>query len=75
MRTDQSVETRIQLETNYIGPKYYMQLIDKIDDNQLKERLYNCLLINKHFINILERKNPDFTDYPNINTSKSLIEK
>lgn len=52
-----------------------MELIDKIDDNSLKERLYNCLLINKHFINVLERKHPDFTDYQTINTAKSLYEK
>lgn len=52
-----------------------MELIEKVEDNSLKERLYNCLLINKHFINVLERKNPDFTDYQSINTSRSLIEK
>jgi hypothetical protein len=52
-----------------------MDLIEKIDNANLKERLYNCLLINKHFINVLERKTPDFTDYVNTNGPKSLDEK
>ncbi len=52
-----------------------MDLIEKVDDNNLKERLYNCLLINKHFINVLERKAPDFVDYTSVSSTKSLNEK
>ena len=75
MRTDQTVETRIELETGYVGPKYYMDLIEKVENSQLRERLLNCLLINKHFINVLERKTPDFSDYVNYTTAKSVDEK
>ncbi len=49
-----------------------MDLIEKVDDNNLKERLFNCLLINKHFINVLERKAPDFVDYTSVSSLKSL---
>jgi hypothetical protein len=46
-----------------------------VENSQLKERLLNCLLINKHFINVLERKNPDFCDYVGYTTPKSADEK
>lgn len=37
----------------------------------MKDRLLNCLLINRHFMMVLEKKSPDFTDYQ---TSKKSIE-
>ncbi len=52
-----------------------MDLVEKVDNSSLKERLLNCLLINKHFINVLEMKTPDFTDFVNHNSHKSLNEK
>lgn len=72
---DSSVDTKYELETVYIASKYYIDLVEKVEDVEIRERLYNCLLINNHFHNVLERKQPDFTDFVNIKTLKSLDEK
>ena len=52
-----------------------MDLVEKVDNASMKERLLNCLLINKHFINVLERKTPDFFDYAGYTSPKSIDEK
>jgi hypothetical protein len=61
----------MELETNYIDTKYYMELIGSIKESEMKGRLLNCLLISRHFMTILEKKSPDFIDYP---TSKKTTE-
>jgi hypothetical protein len=41
-----------------------MESIECIANIDLKARMFNCLLLNRHFIAVLERKTPDFTEYP-----------
>ena len=51
--------------------------MSELDDgrltSELKNRLLNCLLINRHFTQVLEKKQPDFTDY--VQAKKSIDEK
>lgn len=39
----------------------------------MRNRLLNCLLISRHFMTVLEKKSPDFVDYPS--SKKSVEEK
>jgi hypothetical protein len=48
-----------------------MELIGSIKESEMKGRLLNCLLISRHFMTIMEKKSPDFIDYP---TSKKTTE-
>ena len=48
-----------------------MDVLGLIKEQELKSRLLNCLLINRHFMLLLEKKNADFTDYP---TSKKTLD-
>jgi hypothetical protein len=61
----------MELETSYVDPKYFMDVLGLIKEQELKSRLLNCLLISRHFMMILEKKNADFTDYP---SSKKTVE-
>lgn len=47
-----------------------MELVGGVKETEMKARLLNCLLISRHFMTILEKKNPDFVDYP---TSKKTL--
>ena len=62
-KTDTSLKIKIQLQTNYIDTKYFMELAIQIKQAGIKGKLLNCLLISRHFMSILENKTPDFTDY------------
>ena len=48
-----------------------MDALVSVKDVQIKERMLNCLLVSRHFMLVLQMKNPDFTDYPG---SKKTIE-
>ena len=50
-----------------------MDILSLIKDHDLKNRFLNCLLINRHFMMILEKKGYDFTDY--ISSKKGVDEK
>jgi hypothetical protein len=50
-----------------------MDVLTLIKEQELKHRLLNCLLINRHFMLTLEKKSPDFTDYTS--SKKSMEEK
>lgn len=64
--SDSTIKTKMQLETSYIDGKYYMQVLNSVKEAQMKNKLLNCLLISRHFMLVLQKKVPDFTDYPNI---------
>ena len=53
----------MELETSYIDSKYFMDSLSLVKEQELKNRLLNCLLINRHFMLILEKRTPDFTDF------------
>ena len=50
---DTSMKTKMEIETSYIDAKYYMDVLGMIKDQEIKHRLLNCLLINRHFMMIL----------------------
>lgn len=40
-----------------------MEIAVTINDNEHRMRLLNCLLYSKHFVGVMEKKVPDWTDY------------
>lgn len=48
--SDSSIKTKMELETNYIDPKYFMDVLALVKEHELKNRLLNCLLIHRHFM-------------------------
>ncbi len=71
--SDNSLRTKMEFETSYADVKYFLDALANVKDTQIKERMLNCLLISRHFMLVLQLKNPDFTDYPN--SKKSVEEK
>ena len=53
----------MELETVYVDPKFYMEVLGSIKEQELKVRLLNSMLIGRHFMMVLDKKTPDFTDY------------
>lgn len=41
------------------------------EETEIKNKMLNCLLINRHYVLVLEKKTLDFTDYTE---SKKTIE-
>ena len=50
-----------------------MEVLTMIREPELKQRLLNCLLVNRHFMLVLEKRTPDYTDFTQ--SKKSLNEK
>lgn len=61
-KEDTSLKTKVELETSYIDSKYYMENVKKIDEKDIKIRLLNCFLYNKHFTMVMEKRSADWTD-------------
>ena len=56
----------MELETVYVDPKFYMEVLGSIKEQELKVRLLNSMLIGRHFMMVLDKKTPDFTDYTTV---------
>lgn len=71
-----SFKLRMELETNYVDFKYFLEVavsFTEPEDQELRQRLINCFLINRHYMLTFEKKIVDFTDYAEI--KKTLEEK
>jgi hypothetical protein len=53
IREDTSLKTKVELETSYIDSKYFLESMRRIDNNQMRIRLINCLLYNRHLCMVL----------------------
>jgi hypothetical protein len=62
MKEDTSLKTKVELETSYIDSKYYLENVKRVDENEVRMRLLNCFLFNKHFTMVMEKRPPDWTD-------------
>ena len=51
--SDSSIKTKMELETNYIDAKYFMDVLSLVKEQDLKQRLLNCMLISRHFMQVL----------------------
>ncbi len=55
---------RMELESSYVDFKFFMEMISQFkEETEIKNKLLNCLLINRHYIMVLEKKTLDFTDF------------
>lgn len=70
---DNDFDTKIVASTEMTQPKCFMKVLGCVTDMPLKDRMLNCLLINRHFRLVMEKKTPDFIDYQN--SKKSIEEK
>jgi len=73
MREDTSLKTKVELETSYIDSKYFLESMRRIENNQMRMRLINCFLYNRHLCMILEKRGPEWADP--VESNLSLREK
>jgi hypothetical protein len=74
MASGVSLPMRLEFETHYIDFKYYIHLLSEfMGENEVRVKLINCLLINRHYVLAIEKKVIDLTDY--IESKKLLEEK
>lgn len=65
-----SPKIQLELDTNYIDFKYYLESINDIDDEEIFHRLINCFLVHRHYMLAFEKNTTDFTDF--ISSKKTL---
>lgn len=53
VKEDTSLKTKVELETAYIDSKYYLENVRKVEENEIRLRLFNCFLYNKHFTMVM----------------------
>lgn len=59
-----SLSMRMEMESSQTDFKYFFETASQLNSEpELKQRLINCLLINRHYVLVLEKKSLDFTDY------------
>lgn len=71
-----SYKLRMELETNYVDFKYFLEVavsFNEPEDVEIRNCLVNCFLINRHYMLVFEKKIVDFTDF--VLAKKSLEEK
>ena len=71
-----SYKLRMEMDASYVDFKYFLEIVlsfTDIDDLELRDRLVNCFLINRHYILAFEKTVADFTYY--IESKKTLEEK
>ncbi len=45
-----------------IDSKYFLESAKRIHEDEMRTRLYNCLLFHRHFKLVFEKKPPDWSD-------------
>ena len=59
---DTGLKTKVELETKYVDSRFLMECIKRIEDKELKEKLLNCFLYNRHFTMVKEKRPSTWTD-------------
>lgn len=62
MREDSSLKTKVELETTYVDSKYFLENIKRVDEDEVRMKLLNCFIFNKHFTMVVEKRPPEWTD-------------
>lgn len=67
-KCDASLKIKLELEKDNIDTRYFIESLREVnkDKIELRNRLINCLLINMHYVRVLDKKRPDWQDYRSI---------